>query len=1422
MVRSFADRIEESNAVPEAGPVEGDPYSLNEEYSFIDGDTIYSKVDPNWKGRIQGVESPEVNKFFSNKLESGTPGGRDANAALINLARKKGFTKVIKTGKFDPFDREIIDLQDDLGRSFQTELARADILDINSYSSPDAVRASKLADVYGTEGIGEEYDVARDAITKAIQDETQYELEFKEQAVDEIQLAYGGGYYAPGNVMYRDPSRTLDNKATSPFATAWDSGLWGAVEGLYGAVEMLGETTGWNWAEQIGEAGIARQRNYLAKQPEFINTYKDLDGFFGRNGFLQYVANMGAISLPYMAVTMAGMVAAPFTKGTSLVAPASLYAGNIWNEQPEDSKSATAAVFGGVVQTALDRLGVQLIVKNLTGTAGMLNKADRRTIIDAIKTQRNITSDAAAEQMLLSSSRKAIAEFSTDAAMFAKQQITARNVARSMTKKIGLGAVAEGSTEAMQEAVGYTAAHVPNGFRDWDANVFVDRLIDGTIAGASLGGAFSAPGSIYDYGMWYDAAHRKGMSTGQHTSKMGALAERDRRDEEFDPTTGEVSPRGRQYNVQEENEKSKIETEAAETTLESLKQQLRGTRGAERRRILNDISILERANVDINDRANAHNDYLKKRGAPQWFQDLWKGIPGLWRGITRHASPEDLQYRSKTLSLWADGIDANLQRRTSGETYEDRKHHLISQINHFFGDPTSILAKFNMTDSRKSRQQFSRMFYLAFGSALAKARARGATADGDGSIIDWDQDLDPNAVPTFQDPNRQATPEETAELRAAINTLGQNREALKAFSKTLDRTSNRLHDMQKKHNTGLGFLNHYLSRSKTFDRAAIANNRGKFEALLISEYDFDPGKAKDTTDAILNQSGINNVWDAADGNFSVTSKATFTPTNHQERTLGLAENEAFAEFMEGDLFTNVSNNAKSAIRYTVLEEFIGADNKKINLKLAKMEQELLDSGMSKQEASEAINKYAYDMKNYFDAESGNYKRNISPAMAWAQKNLLFVTMVTSLPLATVSNMVELGTSLRGLRPDQIWGKKGSLNALARNFVEEIHNTMRRFYGTATGTVMPHKRDTSGYMRAKQLGYMSWEVGAAHTTGVSETGVTRQRIIDIYFKTILLQQWTNAMRAGRAAIAGDYITDKLAVVLEHHQALAANVDAMPTNEQAEAREALRNLGIDPDWMANLHAKSRPLKDPDTGEVLRPGQLTQAERKTYRDFMRNAEYAFINEAVVMPKSGIRPLIFQDPRFALFTQFQGFISTFTGYHLPKMWGDLGKRGTPAMRYNLFAAAATMILLGFVSQHLKDLLKYGKTTPYFEGSEYIRRGVGASGLLGTGERALDFFFPMYQERYKTNVAWAFGTVSGESAALSKALRAGGIGWDVASGQKPVETLAKISPLSQMALQQSPRLSDLDEPSYWDFGGYKVGRPGQQGWSALEENQWR
>ena len=58
----------------------------------------------------------------------------------------------------------------------------------------------------------------------------------------------------------------------------------------------------------------------------------------------------------------------------------------------------------------------------------------------------------------------------------------------------------EGLTETLQEAIGYTAAHAAQGFRDWDAGEFNDRIIEAAIAGSTLGGAFSVPGTIWSLG----------------------------------------------------------------------------------------------------------------------------------------------------------------------------------------------------------------------------------------------------------------------------------------------------------------------------------------------------------------------------------------------------------------------------------------------------------------------------------------------------------------------------------------------------------------------------------------------------------------------------------------------------------------------------------------------------------------------------------------------------------------------------------------------------------------------------------------------------------------------------------------------------------------------------------------------------------
>ena len=166
--------------------------------------------------------------------------------------------------------------------------------------------------------------------------------------------------------------------------------------------------------------------------------------------------------------------------------------------------------------------------------------------------------------------------------------------------------------------------------------------------------------------------------------------------------------------------------------------------------------------------------------------------------------------------------------------------------------------------------------------------------------------------------------------------------------------------------------------------------------------------------------------------------------------------------------------------------------------------------------------------------------------------------------------------------------------------------------------------------------------------------------------------------------------------------------------------------------------------------------------------------------MPQAANRPKIFQDPRFAFFTQFQGFIATFTANHIPKMWGEYVKRGTPAMKYNAFAVMMTMLLLGFVSQYLKDLLKYGAPSPYLDDMEKVQRAVGASGLLGTGERLINLVYPIYESSSDNAAEWFFNTISGEAAALSNVSRVYGAAGKIIEGkpEKGVYDILKTAPL--------------------------------------------
>ena len=134
----------------------------------------------------------------------------------------------------------------------------------------------------------------------------------------------------------------------------------------------------------------------------------------------------------------------------------------------------------------------------------------------------------------------------------------------------------------------------------------------------------------------------------------------------------------------------------------------------------------------------------------------------------------------------------------------------------------------------------------------------------------------------------------------------------------LNALSNKMYADQKKHNPELGFINNYLFKYKTLNKQAVHKNRKAFEKLLIDRYKINPAEAKELTDRITNDVNVGDIDEA----FSVV-KGGIVPSSHKKRSLGLSEDAAFKEFMENDIFANVSHAAKSAARYTAHRDFIG-------------------------------------------------------------------------------------------------------------------------------------------------------------------------------------------------------------------------------------------------------------------------------------------------------------------------------------------------------------------------------------------------------------------------------------------------------------------------------------------------------------------
>jgi len=1357
--------------------------------TFLDADTIREEGN-DLDVRFGGIDAPETYKEWQGLSASQEVGAVQTAEQVQSLANQLGYTEVRR--RFNPDgtpemdatkSRQMGDLvHPETGKSFSRELAINGVVDIaNGFDPGNTLRSSRTyqdflkgprADQTSAEYQPNEFDKARMMIQEGVDEERRFAQQFKRAQKfsgeigmldEQIKMVEDGlsemresgeeptdqdlvglqmlkkqraaiNESARPDIDYFDRD-DVTGRANNPMTVAWETGWNSVAESAYALADMLGEKTDWEAAENFGEAGMERARTRMGENGKIITDYKDVDGFLTA---VEFLGTNAAMSLPYMAASGGAALLSGVTGGASILLPVSMYTGNTWAEMEGDNKSATVAIAAGAIQAVLDRVGINLIFKT-----GITPKAMYKDALNALTSKGMDPGDA--QKLLLTATRKELAGFAGDAAKVARQQITGKAIFKDLATRGLIGGTGEGATEAMQEATAYLGATLGSD-KVFDYNELTDRMIAASIAGTSLGTAFSVPGAAVNAGAWADVAVRQLPAEAKRLSEEGAQAEAER------TRNGQIAYDEAIAAKVKEAKDRKVIPDMAVIREFAEQARIAGSRVKSIEENLQDLEkeIAERKEADSNykpveldSRTEAHRKAKSERTLGETIGEMFASAPALWRRSIDYIIPAEVKRLSSSARKLAAQFGGGLQKTYSSADFEMAKRNRVSVYRNKLQNPDD--------------------FWNAWGNGQVLSQKE----------IDILSD----------DIYRRLEPVVNGKGPVDISGLNETQKiVIKALAEQMDTVSEDMYNDQVKAGGELNQRKHYLHRFKTLNKVAVQKNRNEFEALLVKTYpQISPGDAKILVDEILNSDTITDIDEAGAvagieflKGFDVT-KGGIVPGSHRKNTLGMSEKKGadgelvFKDFMERDIYKNIQHSIKSAARFTAHRDYIGKNGEKVAFLLDKMQAEGVPAA--------EVNRIAKLMQDYLNAESGNYKRptsDMGKMLVGIQKNLMFLTTIGTLGMAAVSSLPELALSSRALTAEQIFKRKGSdsKDTSLQNFGKELASGL----GAAikqTGSVItrreqalgnidpstgiPFASRSRGQNLRRELGYDAWELGAATVTGVSEMNPSHQRFYEIFFKATGLTGFTNMTRSMRAAISADYIFDHVNIIVDQRTS-----GEVKTNEVQQSEEALRNIGINVDDMARLFTESR--KRDAVGDTRTQEQI-QADDKLMQDNLRIGSMNFIDDAIALPGVANRPLIYQDPRFFLFTQFQGFIATFTANHIPKLWGEYVKRGTPAMKYNAFAIMATMIMMGFASQYLKDLIKYGGLdedeyksgkNPHLETEEYIQRGIRSSGLLGVGERVLDQFFPIYEQRSGNAGEWLWNTTTGEAPATGTLKRIG------------------------------------------------------------------
>ena len=412
-----------------------------------------------------------------------------------------------------------------------------------------------------------------------------------------------------------------------------------------------------------------------------------------------------------------------------------------------------------------------------------------------------------------------------------------------------------------------------------------------------------------------------------------------------------------------------------------------------------------------------------------------------------------------------------------------------------------------------------------------------------------------------------------------------------------------------------------------------------------------------------------------------------------------------SEFMTHNIMGAYRNGIGNAAKKAGDRKYLGENNRFVEADIKKM----VDEGEISLEEGDQL---AVDFLDYLEIANGDYGAWNSPWVKTVQDNLILVTFLRNMGFSALASWPEVALTQLGV-PQHIAFKYMSEHAGegARSFAEYLNYMVSLPPGSPIPRKIYGKDQVKGQTvrdRLTELGYSGSQASAARQYGI-EIDTWQQTIAENYAKIVGLNNITDYTRGVRASMSSD--------VIQHYANILATDPGMETNMSREAYTELRDLGVDVAFLMGIHEKWA--RDPTYS-------LDKKEMEMFKGLLDIGALRFVDQAMVNPLPGRVPKGFKQQKLAAFNQFQGYIANFTANILPRILRK-AKSGSPGMATNAAVTAITMMAAAMFATMLRDEIKYGGPTPYLEDYDKFRRVVFASGLLGTGERILTGFSPLY-----------------------------------------------------------------------------------------------